>query len=187
MAGKNESRDVVLAYPARFTKEGKEIVVTFRDIDRALTSGNSESEAIAAAQDCLAEAVAGLLAEGEAIPAPSPAMREERLIPLDPIVAAKAMLSDAMRSSSVTQSELARRLGADTRSVQRLLDPHHASRMDNLMDALSQVGIVAAMTVINAGENRRILRSTKGRSNGGVLFRPMKALRGRPAKAVGES
>lgn len=185
MVETNESTGVVLAYPAHFARRNGEIVVTFRDIDRAVTSGKDETDALVEAQDCLAEAIAGLLAEGEAIPRPSAARRGERIVPLDPIVAAKAMLSDVMRASHVTQTELARRLGADTRVVQRLLDPHHSSRMDSLMQALARVGVVAAMTVVNSGENKRILGATQGKPNGGALFLPMKALRGRPAKAVG--
>lgn len=185
MVEPNESVGVVLAYPAHFARRDGEFVVTFRDIDRAVTSGKDKTDALVEAQDCLAEAIAGLLAEGEAIPRPSAARRGERMVPLDPVVAAKAMLSDVMRASQVTQMELARRLGIDTRAVQRLLDPHHSSRMENLMHALVQVGVVAAMTVVDAGENKRILRSSRSKSNGGVLFLPMKALRGRPARAVG--
>lgn len=184
MAEKSEGTGIVLAYPARFEKQGDEIVVTFRDMDRAITSGMNRSDALNEAQDCLAEAVSGLLAEGQSIPAPSHAKRGEHLVPLDPVVAAKAMLSDAMRVSRLTQTELARRLEVDARAVQRLLDPYHVSRMDSLMDALGHVGVIAAMTLVNAGENQRISRSSRSPSNGGVLFQPMKALRGRPAKTA---
>jgi len=185
MAIGNEAVGVVLAYPARFKQHDGEILVTFRDIGHAITSGHSEADALEQARDCLAEAVACMLVEGEPIPAPSRPRRGERVVPLDPIVAAKAMLSDAMRVRNMTQTELARRLDIGTRAARRLLDPHHASQMDALIRALSRVGVLAAFTLVNAAENRRLLRATSAASEGGVLFRPMKALRGRPAKALG--
>ena len=185
MAMGNEVAGVVLAYPARFKEHDGEVLVTFRDIDHALTSGGGEADALEQARDCLAEAVAGLLAEGEPIPAPSRPRRGERLVPLDPVVAAKAMLSDAMRVRNVTQTELARRLDIGTRAVHRLLDPHHASRMDVLIRALSRVGVLAAFTVVTSAENRRLLHSGSAAPERRVLFRPMKAQHGRPAKAAG--
>ena len=187
MAIGNEVDGIVLAYPARFEEQDGEMLVTFRDIERAITSGDGEVDALEQARDCLAEAVAGLLTEGEPIPGPSRARRGERLIPLDPVVAAKAMLSDAMRAAQVTQTELARRLDIDTRAVQRLLDPRHTSRMGALIGALSRLGVLAAFTMVNVGENRRVLRSKPPASRAGVLFQPMKALRGRPLKATSDA
>jgi antitoxin HicB len=47
----------------------------FPDLSEALTDGATTEEAKAEAADCLTEALAGRLADGEAVPAPSPAGR----------------------------------------------------------------------------------------------------------------
>jgi antitoxin HicB len=60
------------AYPARFTPDADgRIQVRFPDFPEALTDGADEAEAMAEAADCLAEAIASRVADGEAIPQPS--------------------------------------------------------------------------------------------------------------------
>ena len=68
-------------YPARLERTGPdEIVVSLRDRPECLTSGVDESDALAEAQDALEEAVAGRIADGEDLPAPSAPQAGERLI-----------------------------------------------------------------------------------------------------------
>lgn len=59
-------------YPAVFTYEpGKEIAVTFPDLDVA-TSGEDEDDALLSARELLGCVIYGLEEDGEPIPAPSP-------------------------------------------------------------------------------------------------------------------
>ena len=68
-------------YPARLERTAPdEIVVSLRDLPECLTSGVDEPDALAEAQDALEEAVAGRIADGEPLPAPSPPRPGERLI-----------------------------------------------------------------------------------------------------------
>ena len=58
-------------YPAVFTYEkGKEIAVTFPDLDVA-TSGKDEDDALLSARECLGITMFGLESDGEKIPEPS--------------------------------------------------------------------------------------------------------------------
>ena len=60
------------AYPARFTPdEGGSLMVRFRDLPEAITSGRDMADAIEQAADCLQEALAGRLVRRDAIPAAS--------------------------------------------------------------------------------------------------------------------
>ncbi len=59
-------------YPAVFTYEdGREIAVTFPDLDVA-TSGENDTDALLSARELLGCVLCGLEEDGEAIPAPTP-------------------------------------------------------------------------------------------------------------------
>jgi len=112
----------------------------FRDLPEALTDDHSVEDALHEAADCLEEAIAGRIDDGEEIPIPSRARKGEHLVPLPGQMAAKAALYVAMTESGTTKSELARRLGCDVREARRLLDPHHPSKLPRLEEALTAVG-----------------------------------------------
>ncbi|MGB5092556.1 MAG: type II toxin-antitoxin system HicB family antitoxin [Parvibaculum sp.] len=173
---------LTLAYPARITNVEGEYLVGFVDFPEALTSGNTEDEAFEMACDALNVTIAGYIKDGTPIPEPSVSKRGEYLVPVDPNVAAKAFLSDALRSRGMNQSDLARSLDIDTRNVQRLLDPTHSSTLSSISEALKHVGLSITMTLVDTGPNRRMLRSAKSGSGTAHVLRPMKAIRGRPAR-----
>ena len=59
-------------YPAIIEDDGDgNLLVTFRDISFAATEGRTLSEAMNEARDCLDEAIASYMANGEDIPEPS--------------------------------------------------------------------------------------------------------------------
>jgi antitoxin HicB len=61
------------AWPARFTPDADgRIQVRFPDFPEAMTDGADEAEAMTEAADCLAEAIASRIADGETVPPPSP-------------------------------------------------------------------------------------------------------------------
>lgn len=59
---------------------------------------------------------------------------------LPALTAAKLALYETMRSQGVRKAELARRLGRHMPQVDRLLDLHHASRLDQVEAALAALG-----------------------------------------------
>ena len=62
------------------------------------------------------------------------------LVPLAPLVAAKAELYRTMRRAGITKAELARRIGISPQQAQRLFDIHHASRLDQIESAMRALG-----------------------------------------------
>src|SRR5580692_2038283 len=100
------------AYPAQFTPdEGGTLMVRFRDLPEAITSGRNVADAIEQAADCLQEALAGRLVRRDAIPRPSKPRRGERRIPVAMYLAPKLALFSAIERSGLKTSELAQRLG----------------------------------------------------------------------------
>ncbi len=129
------------AYPAELWHSGTdEVVVSFRDIEWCHTSGVDEAEALEEAQDALEEAIAALITDNEAIPAPSEPLPGERLVAVPADMAAKAALALAFMSSGLTQVSLAERLGTDEKSVRRMLDPRHGTAPSRINKALRALG-----------------------------------------------
>ncbi len=121
--------------------------VRFPDLPEAVTEGDDAADAGAQAADCLAEAIAGRINDGEPIPTPSrPAGMTT--VGLEPVLAYKAALYGAMRTSNVTKSGLAKRLGIDEKDVRRLLDPRHrGSRLARLVEALAACDVCVAVAL----------------------------------------
>jgi antitoxin HicB len=129
------------AYPARF-KPGSDgrILVEFVDLPRVATDGKDEAEALGEAMDALGSDLSIRLSRREEIPAPSPAKRNHRLVPVPLWLAPKLALHLAMRDRGVNNSELARRLGVNERVVRRMLDPQHATKAERIQAALAVLG-----------------------------------------------
>lgn len=125
------------AWPARLSADDDgRVLVTFPDFDGAATDGADRAEALAEAADCLEEAIAIRLAEGEDIPQPGPRRAGMVVVAPSPLFAAKAALAIAMREAGIGKSALARQLGCDEKDVRRLLDPRHGSRIGRIDEAL---------------------------------------------------
>ena len=56
------------------------------------------------------------------------------------LIAAKTALYLALRASGLPQAELARRMGVRPTTVQRLLDPRHASKPEQFDAAFAALG-----------------------------------------------
>src|SRR5437773_1932802 len=102
------------AYPAKLTagSDGR-VLVEFVDLPRVATDGKNLSEAIEEAIDALGSDLSIRLSRREEIPAPSPAKRGQRLVPVPWWLAPKLALYLAMRDQNTNNSELARRLNID--------------------------------------------------------------------------
>lgn len=141
----------VLGYPAKFTsgKDGR-ILVEFVDLPRVATDGKDEREAMEEAIDALGSGLSIRLSRREEIPAPSPVKRGQRQVPGPLWLAPKLALYLAMREQSVSNSELARRLGVHERVIRRMLDPRHATRPEKIQAALAVLGKQMAVEVRGA-------------------------------------
>jgi antitoxin HicB len=130
------------AYPAQFLAErnGKGLFVRFPDLPEALTGGDDPEDAMVQAVDCLAEALAGRIVRGDAIPVPSKPKRGQRLVTVPLYLAPKLALYLALRDQGIKNTELARRLGVSETVVRRMLNPKHDTRPENIQAALYRLG-----------------------------------------------
>lgn len=120
--------------------------VIFSDVPEAITQGETEEEAATMAEDALVTALSFYTDRAERLPSPSPAS-DRRLAYPPPLVAAKLALHDAMLGAGVSNVALARRLGTDEKTVRRLRDPLHQSRINQVDAALRALGKRMAIVV----------------------------------------
>ena len=115
-------------------------MVTFPDVPEAVTGGKDRAEALSVAEDALATALAGYVHEKWDIPLPSKPHRDQTLVPVPTVVAAKLALYTAMRTQRITKVELAARLGISESAVRKLANPDHRSHMSQVQKALRATG-----------------------------------------------
>lgn len=124
-------------YPSILERASEdEVVVAFRDLPECHTSGCDEADALAEAQDALAEAIAGRIDDNEPIPKPSARRNGELLVPVPTEVASKAALAIAYHRSELTRDALARVLNVDRETVRDMLDPRYATETASINRAL---------------------------------------------------
>jgi len=128
-------------YPARFdTQSDGEVVVSFVDIPEALTSGCDMADAWREASDALGAALAGYVIHGLRIPEPSSCPPGLVAVSPPPLLVAKLALRDRMCELGLTNVALAKRLQLSETAVRRLVDPDHASRLERVAAALTELG-----------------------------------------------
>jgi antitoxin HicB len=139
-------------YPAILLpeEEGRGFHVRFPDLPEALTGGADLEETLAEAADCLAEALAGRIARGDAIPRPSRLKRGQFAIGVPLPLAPKLALYLAMRDRGLSKSALARQLGVSETVVRRMLNPKHDTRPEKLQAALAALGKRLVVTIADA-------------------------------------
>jgi antitoxin HicB len=130
------------AYPATLTQDSKTggFTVTFRDLPEAITQAADLAETRIQGADCLEEAIAGRIRLEESIPEPSKARKNDLLVSVPALMAAKAAIYLALKEARISKSELAKRLKCDEKEVRRLLDPRHKSKIDRIEAALEALG-----------------------------------------------
>jgi antitoxin HicB len=140
-----------MRYPATFIRQRDGgYKVTFPDMPEIVTEGDDEAEALRNARGALDTVLAWYVRERRAIPQPSERRRGQRLVAPSSLVAAKAALSIALARSGLSQRELARRMGVEVTAVQRLLDPKHRSRHDQLDSAFQALNAQLAVSLEEA-------------------------------------
>jgi antitoxin HicB len=148
--------DAMLQYPVRLILDDNDtILVEFPDIPEAVTFGATAEEALLRAQDALATAIEGYIKDRREIPTPS-RMAGLRVRP-SALVAAKVDLYRTMRAQHVSKADLGRRLSWHQPQVDRLLDVHHSSRLDQLEAAFRALG----KRLFVAAEEARPVRVTR--------------------------
>ena len=86
-----------MKYPATFTKDKDGgFDITFRDIPEAMPQGDTEAEAMAMAEEVLLDSIDWYLEQKKAIPIPSEAQANDRLIELPVSIMKKVMLLNEM-------------------------------------------------------------------------------------------
>ena len=131
----------MFTYP--FTAERDEagfFLVTFPDVPEAGTDGETEAEALSEAADSLIAALGGYIELGRDIPPPSRPKRDQPVVDLPPLVAAKLALYQAMRDAGLTRVALGKRPAVSEGAVRRLLDLDHRSHIGQVEAALAALG-----------------------------------------------
>jgi antitoxin HicB len=134
-------------------EEGR-ILVRFANLPEALTDGADLAEALTEAADCLSEALASRIVDGEEIPRPSSteAGPGQHIISPSPTVALKAALYTALRHRDMTVADLAARLDVDWHQAARLIDPRRASKLTSLGAALAALDCQILVSVYDPEE-----------------------------------
>jgi len=99
------------------------------------------------AADALATAMQFYFEGRRPVPLPSPAARGECLVELPVSVAVKVLLLNEMLREDVTPSKLAQRLDTSPQAVTRIVDLHHATKIDTLADAFRALGKTLSFSV----------------------------------------
>ena len=136
-------------YPATLAPDDDDggFVMTFRDLPESITQGNTVEDAMAAAADCLEEAIAGRIDDDAEIPIPSRKQPGEHAVSVPLQTAMKAALYLTVQEVGITKVELAKRLGVWEKGARRLLDPRYGSRISALERALAVLGKHAELRV----------------------------------------
>jgi antitoxin HicB len=137
------------------------VLVSFPDFPEAHTFGDDEEEALVRARDALATVIDAYIRDRRSLPAPSAGPGP--FVPVPALTVAKMELHDAMLRGKITKSELARRLDMHLPQVDRLLDVHHASRLDQLERALQALGTRLVLVFRPVGAPRREVRVARRR------------------------
>lgn len=134
----------MLKFPARFELDepGKSgtYFVSFRDIPEALTQGDTLEDAREMARDVLITAMDIYVENRRRVPDPSPAEEGEELIELPLSLSAKVALLNEMMEKRIRPVDLATAMNIKTQEVTRIMDLHHATKIDTLAKAFSAVG-----------------------------------------------
>ena len=152
-------------YPVTLTPDDNgTVLVTFPDVDGAVTFGDTIDEALTRAPDALATILEAYIKDRRPIPVPS-TRRTKYRVAVPALVEAKVRLYEAMRAAKVGKAELGRRLDWHLPQVDRLLAMTHGSQLAQLEAAFGALGkrLVVGVEDVAAVRTRRRARSTPKR------------------------
>lgn len=102
------------------------------------TFGDTEADAIEHAGEAIETALGSMIDDGDEIPSPDGKGGTTVRLPL--LVSLKVQLYWALRSVGISRAELARRLGWNRESVDRLFRLDHRSRLEQIEAAFEMLG-----------------------------------------------
>ena len=114
------------------------VLVTCPQLPMVATFGDTDEEARSHAADAVETVLASMIDDGEDIPVPD--VSEGVAVRLSMLTTLKVHLYWALRQSGVTRAELARRLGWNRESVDRLFRLDHRSRLEQIEAAFEVLG-----------------------------------------------
>lgn len=124
----------MLAYPITLTPDGDTVMATCKDFPELTTFGEDNDGALLHAIDALEEAIAARIANREDVPQPS---RGKYRAALPTQTAVTVLVYQTMREKGLRKADLARLLAWHAPQVDRLLDLHHATRLDHIDAAMA--------------------------------------------------
>ena len=124
----------MLAYPITLTPDGDTVMATSKDFPELTTFGEDNDGALLHAIDALEEAIAARIANREDVPQPS---RGKYPVALPTQTAVTVLVYQTMREKGLRKADLARLLAWHAPQVDRLLDLHHATRLDQIDAAMA--------------------------------------------------
>lgn len=131
----------MFVYRARFEPgEKRGIVVSFPDVPEAITQGRDQAEARLQAEEALALALLSYPQRG--LPLPKAKARAADLVPIavEPEIAVKLALLEAVRERGLSKTVFARLIDRDEKEARRILDPLHPTKLTTLSEALHALG-----------------------------------------------
>ena len=134
-------------YGTHIVQDGADYAVTVRDLPEVCTCGNTYQESLELAEDAILAVICYRIEKGLDLPSPTPVLAGEVAIALPLQLEAKVELYRAWRASSLSKSELARRMQVRETEIRRILTPRHSTRIETLDRAFKALGYQTAFTV----------------------------------------
>ncbi len=147
-----------MAFGYRYVLERQENgwwLVRFPGIPEALTEGETEQEARAAAIDCVIAALEGYIKAGRPLPKKGAVHSGPNRAVLPSLVTAKLAVYETMRARRWSKLRLAKELGAPENSVRRLLDLRHSSHMWVIDEAMAKMNAELPIDLPKARPRKR--------------------------------
>ena len=132
----------MFTYPAKITKDGNFYLVSFRDFygNDPVTQGASYEEVLKMASDWLVTEASIAIESNERLPEPSEIREDEIAVEMPISAQVKLLLLYEMLKQSVSGTELAKRMKIKRPSIQNIIKPDHATKIDTLQHAFKALG-----------------------------------------------
>ncbi len=131
----------MLNYPITLTPEDDgTLLATFPDIPEAITVGDDEQEALLNGLDALESAIEIYFEDRRPVPLPSKAAKDQSVVTLPALVAAKVLVYNEMLAKKLRKADLARQLDVHMPQIDRLFDLRHSSKIEFVEQAAKALG-----------------------------------------------
>lgn len=147
---KAKQESVLLVYSARIRRESGKYLVTFRDIEGAITEGDTLEEAVFNASEALDGVLASMMDNGFDVPVPTVSKKGEYPIPVGLTVSAPLSLYMLRKRLNMTQAEVARRLKVSYQGYQQMERPGANITARRLQEAAAALGAVVELKFVPA-------------------------------------